>query len=228
MILLALPRLSSYSCVSALGSNFDLIFKRMSRDDMVLLSDGKNIPNMIFFTIALFVRADSRYKSGTLITYSVPEKPRDIIVLSFTESQLHLQIKGDIAVVDFNLADDQWHFLGAVWNGVTGKASVFIDGPEIKSAGDINTGNIIRGGGWIALGQRYFAENMTTLDLSTAFVGTLHQVSIWNAPSPAYHMWNSAHNCTWPIEGNVRAWNSFQLGIKGEVERKFKTQCKGI
>lgn len=228
MTLLARPRVNSYFCVSVLGSNFDLIFKRKSIDDMVLLSDGKNIPNMIFFTIALFVRADSRYKSGTLITYSVPEKPGEIIVLSFTESQIHLAIKGDILDVDFNLADDQWHFLGVIWNGVTGNASVFIDGAEMKNARDINIGNIIRGSGWIALGQRYFAENMTTLALSTAFVGTLHQVSLWNVPSTAYHMWNSAHNCTWPIAGNLRAWNSFLPGIKGQVERKFKTQCKGI
>lgn len=194
---------------------------------MVLLSDGKNIPSMIFFTIALFVRADSRYKSGTLITYSVPRYPSEIIVLSFTESQLHLEIKGDMADAEFNLADDQWHFLGVIWNGVTGNVSVFIDGAEIKTAIEVNTGNIIRGGGWIALGQRYLAENTTTLDLSTAFVGTLHQVSIWNVPTTAQHMWNSAHNCTWPIEGNVRAWNSFLPGIKGQVERKFKTQCKG-
>lgn len=194
---------------------------------MVLLSDGKNIPSLRFFTIAMFVRADSTYNSGTLFSYSVPRKPNEITILSFTESQVHLMIKGEIVNADFKLADDHWHFLGVIWNGITGNVSIFIDGSEIKSARDICTGCTIRGGGWIALGQRYLAENKTS-DLSTAFVGTLHQVSVWNVPSTAFHMWNSAHNCTWLIAGNVRAWSSFLPGIKGQVEKRFKTQCEGI
>lgn len=82
------------SFFAVLGSNFDLIFKHKTADDMVLLSDGKSIPNMRYFTIAMFVRADSRYKSGTLFSYSVAGQPQsdDVIVLSFTESQVHLEI----------------------------------------------------------------------------------------------------------------------------------------
>lgn len=194
---------------------------------MVLLSDGQDIPSFRFLTIALFARADSRNKSGTLFSYSVPKKPKEIIVLSFTESEVHLAIKDEILKADFELADDDWHFLGVVWNGITGNLSLFIDGLEIENARNTYTGDTIRGGGWIALGQRYFVENKTSA-LSTAFVGTLHQVSVWNAPSTAFHMWNAAHNCTWPIAGSLRAWNSFLPGIKGQVEKRFKTQCKGI
>ena len=88
-------------------------------------------------------------------------------------------------------------------------------------------GNTITGGGWIVLGQRYLAENKTAV-LSTAFVGTLHQVSLWDVPATADHMWNAAHNCTWPIAGSVRAWSSFLSGIKGNVEKRFMTQCQGM
>ena len=89
------------------------------------------------------------------------------------------------------------------------------------------TGHTITGGGWIVLGQRYLAGEKTSL-LSTAFVGTLHQVSLWDVPVTANHMWNAAHNCTWPIAGSVRAWSSFLQGNKGRVEKRFITQCKGI
>ena len=104
---------------------------------------------------------------------------------------------------------------------------MFIDGEEIKQARNVRIGDIITGGGWIVLGQRYLAGGKTP-SLLTAFFGTLHQVSLWDVPATADHMWNAAHNCTWPIAGSVRAWNSFLLGIKGQVEKRFMTQCKGI
>ena len=197
---------------------------------MVLLSDGKSIPNMRYFTIAMFVRADSRYKSGTLFSYSVagqPDLSDDIIVLSFTESQVHMEIKDEVVRVDYKLADDHWHYLGVVWNGHTGNVSVYIDREEIKKASKVKIGETITGGGWIVLGQRYLAEEQNK-SLLTAFGGTLHQVSFWDVPATADHMWNAAHNCTWPIAGSVRAWSSFLAGIKGQVEKRFMTHCKGI
>jgi len=196
---------------------------------MVLLSDGKSIPNMRYFTIAMFVRANSTYKSGTLFSYSVAGQPDsdDIIVLSFTESQVHLEIKDEVVRANYKLADDHWHYLGVVWNGLTGNVSVYIDREEIEKVSNVKIGETITGGGWIVLGQRYLAEEQTT-SLSTAFRGTLHQVSVWDIPATANHMWNAAQNCTWPIPGNVRSWSSFLPGIKGQVEKRFMTQCKGI
>ena len=213
--------------VSVLGSNFDLKFSRKSKDDMVLLSDGKSIPSMRSFTIALFVRVDSRIQSGTLFSYSVPQQSQDIIVLSFTESEILLEIKDKVIKTSFRLLDDRWHYVGVVWNGITGDTFVYVDGPEREHSKDVNTGSIIMGGGWIVLGQRYLADGQNPTE-STAFLGTLHQVSLWDVPASADHMWNAAHNCTWPIAGSVRAWSSFLLGIKGEVEKRFMTQCKGI
>lgn len=210
-----------------LGSNFDLIFKRQSSKDMVLLPDGQNIPSMTGFTIAQFVQADSKYKSGTLFSYSVPENPEDIIILSFTESQIILAIKNEEVRADFRLADDNWHFVGVIWDGGLGSASVYIDGMEIAEVSNLQAENIIRGGGWIALGQRYLAEQKITA-LSSAFVGRLDQVSIWNVAATRDHMWNAAHDCSWPIAGSLRAWSSFLPGIKGQVEKRFMTQCKGI
>lgn len=193
---------------------------------MVLLSDGKGLPNMRYFTIAMYVRADSRYNSGTLFSYSVPEQPKHIIVLSFTETQVHLEIKDSTVRADFKLTDDHWHFLGVVWNAITGVVSVYIDGSEIKNVRNVKTDDTIIGGGWIVIGQRYLAEQKIST-LSTAFAGTLHQVGFWNVPATPFHMWNAAHNCTWPIAGSLRAWNSFLSGIKGNVQKRFMTQCKG-
>ncbi|PFX23088.1 Fibropellin-1 [Stylophora pistillata] len=221
------PSYAGDHCEILLGSNFDLVFKRQSSKDMVFLSDGKNIPSMIGFTIAQFVRADSRYKSGTLFSYSVPENPEDIIVLSFVESQIILEVKDEKIRADFRLADDNWHFVGVTWNASLGRATVYIDGMEIKKASKVKTENIIRGGGWIVLGQRHLAEEKIAA-LSSAFVGILHQVSIWNAAATRDHMWNAAHNCSWPIAGSLRAWKSFLPGIKGQVQKRFITQCKAL
>lgn len=127
--------------LTVLGSNFDLIFKRLSTSDMVILSDGDSIPTMRYFTIALFVRADSAYTSGTLFSYSAPGAPKDIIILSFTETQVELTIKDQVVRADFKLADGLWHYVGVVWNGITGNVSVYIDGPDIKKARNVLQGN---------------------------------------------------------------------------------------
>ena len=110
---------------------------------MVLLSDGESIPTMRFFTIALFVRADSEQSSGTLFSYSVPGVPQDVIILSFTESQVKLAIKTEVVAADFKLPDNNWNYVGVVWSGTTGDVSVYINGPEIKRARNILKGEIL-------------------------------------------------------------------------------------
>ena len=110
---------------------------------MVLLSDGESIPTMRFFTIALFVRADSQYSSGTLFSYSVPGVPQDVIILSFTESQVKLTIKTEVVAADFKLPDNRWNYVGVVWDGTTGDVSVYINGPEKKRARNILKGKIL-------------------------------------------------------------------------------------
>ena len=110
---------------------------------MVILSDGESIPTMRFFTIALFVRADSEYSSGTLFSYSVPDVPQDVIILSFTESQVKLTIKTEVVAADFKLPDNNWNYVGVVWSGTTGDVSLYINGPEIKRARNILKGEIL-------------------------------------------------------------------------------------
>ena len=219
--------LMSFIFVAVLGSNFDLIFKRQNSSDMVILSDGESVPTLDSFTIALFVRADSKYKSGTLFSYSVPKEPNETIILSYTKSQVEIKIKDETIRVNFELADDRWHYVAVVWDGMTGLVSVYIDGPEIEKKVNVLTGDAISGGGWIVLGQRYLAGENRSL-LSTAFVGTLHQVNFWNAPGVPAHMTILAYNCTWPVAGTTLGWTSFLFGIKGNVEKRFMTQCKGI
>ena len=213
--------------VAVLGTNFDLIFKRQNFNDMVIISDGEGIPTMRSFTIVMYVRADSKYKSGTLFSYSVPNEPNDTIILSYTESQIEIGIKNETFRVNFELADDRWHYVGVVWNGIAGTVSVYIDGPEIEKKVNALSNDTISGGGWIVLGQRYLAGQNSSL-LSTAFVGTLHQVNFWNVPGTPDHMWIGALNCTLPIAGTIRGWTSFLFGIKGNVEKRFMTQCQGI
>ena len=108
---------------------------------MVILSDGDSIPNMRFFTIALFVKADSSHKLGTLFSYSVPNMPSDTMTLSFTESKVQLGIKDEDVSADFKLADDDWHYLGLIWNGITWNVSVYIDRTEVKSKENVLQGN---------------------------------------------------------------------------------------
>jgi len=221
------PSYAGERCDIFLGSNFDLIFKRQTTNDMVLLTDGDSVPNMRSLTIGLYIKANSAYKSGTLFSYSVPSYPKDIVILSFGESKIEMRIKDKVVRANFQLADDLWHFLGIIWNGIDGSVSVYIDGREIKKTKNVLRDDTITGGGWVVLGQRYLAGEKRS-SLSTAFVGTLHQVNVWNVPGTSDHMWKAGHNCSWPIAGSMVGWTSFLPGIKGEVEKRFMTQCKAL
>ena len=192
---------------------------------MVILPDGDNIPSMRSFTVAMYVKADSQYPSATLFSYSVPKKPNDVIILSFIESQIILTIKNKTVNANFNLADDHWHFVGVTWETQGGHLIIYIDGVKLKTVDNILRGEIIFGGGWIVIGQRYLAGENKSL-LATAFVGTLHQVNVWNVPGHPDLMWMGAHNCTWVAGGSVLGWTNLLFGIKGNVEKRFMTQCK--
>ena len=209
-----------------LGSNFDLIFKRKTPNDMVLLTDNNRIPTMPRFTIAMFVKADSKFKSGTLFGYSVERDVTENILLYFSAMQMHLKVKDKIISANCTIADDQWHFVGGVWNGETGVISLYLDGLEIKKENNVLKGILMSGGGWISLGKQYIASQNRS-DPSSFFSGTLHQVNLWSTAAQADHMWLAAQKCTWPIPGSTKGWPDFLFGIRGEVEKKFKSDCKG-
>ena len=214
----------------ALGSNFDMIFTRKNTKDMVLLNDEINIPTMRAVTVAMFVKADSHFTTGTLFTYSVPGSPTDILSISFNALHIEVILKGTVVKAPFKLLDDSWHFVGVVWNAMNNSTlSIYIDGLAIETVHDVLAPEeTLTGGGWIVLGQQYFADSVVPAKLSQSFVGTIHQVNMWNVAAMADHMWNAAHNCTWPIGGSVRAWISFLSGIKGQIQRRFPTKCKGM
>ena len=216
--------------VLALGSNFDLVFTRKSTEDMVLLNDEINIPTMRAVTVALFVKADSHFTTGTLFTYSVPGSPTDILSISFNPLHIEAILKGTVVKAPFKLLDDSWHFVGVVWDGMNNSTlSIYIDGLAIERVHNVLVPEeTLTGGGWIALGQQYFADSVVPAKLSQSFVGTIHQVNMWDIPAMVDDMWDAAHNCTWPIGGNVRAWISFLSGIKGQIQRRFSTKCKGV
>ena len=67
--------------------------------------------------------------------------PNNTIILFFTESKVQLGIKDEVVSADFKLADNDWHYLGVIWNGMTGNVSVYIDRREVKSKGNILQGN---------------------------------------------------------------------------------------
>lgn len=193
---------------------------------MVLLMDNDRVPSMHRFTIAMFVRADSKFKSGTLFGYSVEQNIGETILLYFSSLQIHLQIKDKTISADSIIADDRWHFVAGVWDGEEGVASLYFDGVQIGTKNNILKGSLMLGGGWISLGKRYLATEEKA-DASTFYSGTLHQVNVWSTAAQSDHMLLAAQSCTWPIPGSLKGWSDFLFGIKGKVEKKFKSDCKG-
>lgn len=165
---------------------------------MVLLMDNDRVPSMHRFTIAMFVRADSKFKSGTLFGYSVEQNIGETILLYFSSLQIHLQIKDKTISADSIIADDQWHFVAGVWDGEEGVASLYFDGLQIGTKNNILKGSLMLGGGSISLGKRYLATEKKA-DASTFFSGTLHQVNVWSTAAQSDHMLLAAQSCTWPI-----------------------------
>lgn len=78
------------------------------------------------------------------------------------------------------------------------------------------------------MGRKY-SHKTRSYTATDGFVGVLHQVNIWHEPVPPDedYMWNAAHSCSWPVEGNVYPWVTFMSGAKEGVLKKFPTKCKG-
>ena len=83
------------------------------------------------------------------------------------------------------------------------------------------------GGGWISLQWQKVLSCAEKPDPSTSFSGILHQVNVWSTAAQPDHMWLAAQSCAWPIPGSLKGWTDFLFGLKGKVEKKFKSDCKG-
>ena len=210
---------------SALGDNFDLVFPGKTATDVVLLPSHRNVPDLVSMTLAVWVKADERYSNGTIFTYVVPGQMEEKMVILFSSPDLEVTIKQDTIKVPLILNDGKWHFIGVIWSGDLRIFSVYADGKELQSI-KVRNDSVLLGGGFVALGQRH-SNQFNTFLAADSFVGAIHQLNFWLTPGSSDHMWNAAHSCSWPIGGDVMAWIEFLFGVKGNVQKKFPSTCKG-
>jgi len=123
---------------TALGDNFDLVFKKASENSVVVIPPSSRVPNLSLISILLWVKGDDYHKQGTLFTYKAPNKIEGFVEISFTETRLSALVQEDKLQYDVNIADGKWHLIGLGWTNFHIKSenefALFYDGKLVKSA----------------------------------------------------------------------------------------------
>ena len=193
------------------------------------MSKPKNveIPNLGSFTIAFWMKTDSRYKTGTIFSYRQSYKMNESLDISVTSTELILSFKTQVVrAKGVLLQDGLWHCIGIVRDRANATVTVFVDGKNVKQQNNMFAGEMLPGGGSVVLGQKYASKSQIFL-AADSFVGTIHQLHMWSFSATTKMMWTAAHKCDWPLGGNILAWVNFLQETNGEVTRKFPSGCKG-
>ena len=117
--------------------------------------------------------------------------------------------------------DGKWHHICASWRNSDGELQFYKDGALLKHSKGLHTGHKIRGGGSLMLGQE---QDLTGLDATQSFQGSLTNVNVWSYVLPAYAIKSLSKSCL-SGEGDVYKWSDFRDGIKGGVVLVIPSPC---
>jgi hypothetical protein len=117
-----------------LSDDFDVEFKEKSQSDFVEIKEKKNSAALgqDGLTIALWVKPDYRFNTGTIMTYLVPDNSSEQIEISFTESLIRALVRSDIIEGSAHILDGKWHFIGITWSNKEGLLMMYVDGQLIS------------------------------------------------------------------------------------------------
>ena len=121
--------------------------------------------------------------------------------------------------------DGKWHHICATRKSQGGHYQIYKDG-KVAGIGSMSGGSgrkLSRGGMWV-LGQDQdvvgggFATNQ-------AFQGEMTEVNVWDKVLSSKVILKMSKSCQSTRGGNVKSWNDFKSGVKGNVKIVKPTCC---
>ena len=110
--------------------------------------------------------------------------------------------------------DNVWHHLGFVWSNTNGRWDVLVDGTPRAIRDSVETGQVIPGGGMLAIGQKYKASGFET---GEEFLGKISGVNIWDQALSGEKIEAMAQS-RGDEKGNILKWFNVVHNFVGNIE----------
>lgn len=120
--------------------------------------------------------------------------------------------------------DGNWHHLCSTWNSQDGAYKIYKDG-NVVGSGTIATGKTIPGNGIWVLGQDQDSRGGAFVKFQ-AFQGEMVEVNIFDRVLSSEEISEMSQSCALSQKGNVKSWNDFKSGVKGNIEVVNATCCR--
>ncbi|XP_070561373.1 uncharacterized protein [Ptychodera flava] len=162
------------------------------------------IPDMYAFTLCFWMKSEEDNR-GTPVSYATYSgSVNEIVVYDYSRLQLWIL---DMADTKRNVTanDGLWHHICCTWSSVDGNWDLWKDGTHAAGGTDLVSGQYIRGGGILILGQEQDSVG-GTFDQKQAFVGDISQFNLWDLVLEAEAIQSNMADCTGA--GNVYAWHT--------------------
>ncbi|CAH3022163.1 unnamed protein product, partial [Porites evermanni] len=112
--------------------------------------------------------------------------------------------------------DGKWHHICVTWENTAGSWRLYKDGKVEASGKGLETGNMIRPGGALVLGQEQDSVG-GRFDSRQSFIGELTDVNIWDHVIKEQEINRMSKSCLTGV-GNLFQWPDFKSHIKGSVK----------
>ncbi|XP_031552111.1 roundabout homolog 1-like isoform X2 [Actinia tenebrosa] len=194
----------------------DLKFTRRTTSDYVII---KGIPSMSSVTFCFWLKTTV---GDTVISYAVPGNDNELLFL--TPRTFDLFIGGSSWRTDVAANDDRWHHMCTTWSNNAGQVLVYKDGTVAARRTNFMTGQVIRGGGTLIIGQEQDSVG-GSFDTGQCYIGDLTGLNIWNRVLEPNEISTMSRDCG-AGEGNVLSWGDvISSKIQGQVQLVKSSTC---
>ncbi|XP_031552136.1 neuronal pentraxin-1-like [Actinia tenebrosa] len=194
----------------------DLKFTRRTTSDYVII---KGIPSMSSVTFCFWLKTTV---GDTVISYAVPGSTNELIFL--TTSNFGLYIGGSSWGTGVAANDDRWHHMCTTWSNNAGQVLVYKDGIVAARKTNFMTGQVIRGGGTLIIGQEQDSVG-GSFSASQCYIGDLTGLNIWNRVLGPNEISTMSRDCG-AGEGNVLSWSDvISSNRQGQVQLVKPSTC---
>ncbi|XP_077862517.1 uncharacterized protein LOC144344465 [Saccoglossus kowalevskii] len=189
-------------------------------DEKLLVDDSSDvaittpIPELTDVSACLWLKTNAT-NDGTPISYAISEEFNELLL--FDTSNFIVLVRGEESSKSgIAVNDNDWHYVCVTWSSSGGLWNIYDDGALAASGSGLQSGNAIRGGGVMTLGQEQDSLR-GGYDCNQALRGGLAYFNMWSRILTDAEIGKLATECNGETEGNVFAWSSGNLDLGGSV-----------
>nr|XP_006812501.1 PREDICTED: uncharacterized protein LOC100374304 [Saccoglossus kowalevskii] len=173
------------------------------------------IPELRDVSACLWIKTKETNK-GTPISYAVSGSFSEFVLYDTSNLQIYVQLSGG-GKNGISVHDNDWHHLCVTWSSSGGLWRIYDNGVLATAGSDLESDNVIRGGGVLVLGQEQDSLR-GGYESTQAFKGEMAYFNMWGRILSDDEIGQLAAECNGETEGDLFAWSSGNIDLDGSYE----------